>query len=369
LWFCFYTAIMMHKSIYFLVLFFICNPLQMNAQESNLKFKGSNVYLGNIEEDKLPVSITYSYINDSKINIKIIDINTSNDCKVINWNKQNQIKPGKSGFIKIIYGNTNRGNFNEKVNIKTDEATTKEITLSFGGEIVPRKKTMADSYGIKNGALSFKTNSLNFGEIKNSQKKSDTILITNNSKKIISLETAPSSPGFVDIQFSTTEIKPSAAEKIIISYDAKTRNSFGKTNDTIFIQTNDDINPLKEIYLTADIFEDFSKIKPEKLKLAPEAYMINTTYDFRYAKKGSEIKTVFNIKNKGKTQLVIRKADKSCDCIQTNYADKIRFDRDSPIEVIMNTSHLKGNIHETVTLITNDPKKNRIVLHLTGFVD
>ncbi|MFZ4414457.1 MAG: DUF1573 domain-containing protein, partial [Bacteroidales bacterium] len=153
------------------------------------------------------------------------------------------------------------------------------------------------------------------------------------------------------------------------TYDASLRNTFGKTRDTLYIQTNDEVNSLKEIYIKADIVEDFSKIKPEKLKLAPEAYLVNTTYDFRYVKKGIDVKKIFNIKNKGKTQLVIRKVDSSCDCIKTTYADKIRFDRDSPIEVIMNTTHLKGNIHETITLITNDPKNSRIVLHLTGLVE
>ncbi len=253
--------------------------------------------------------------------------------------------------------------------IKTDELNAKEISLTFGGEILPRKKTRADFYALKNGSLAFIKNSLNFGEIKNSQKKSDTVYITNNSEKIITLETSALNPSYAKIQFSATEMKPSAIEKITIVYDATLRNAFGITKDTIFIQTNDENNLLKEIYLTADIFEDFSKIKPEKLKLAPEAYMINTNFDFRYAKKGTDVKATFNIKNKGKTQLLIRKVDKTCDCIKVNYADKIRFDRDSPIELIMNTTYLKGNVDEKVTLITNDPKNARIVLHLTGLVD
>ncbi|NVN95829.1 MAG: DUF1573 domain-containing protein [Bacteroidetes bacterium] len=359
----------MQKQILFIFLTFIYSVLHISAQESNLKFKGATVYLGTIEENKLPLTVTFPYVNNSKTGIKIINIKTSNDCKITNWDKQKQIQSNISGFISIIYNNKNIGVFNEKVIVKTNEINTKEIILNFGGEIVPRKKTQADYYAFKNGALSFIKNTLNFGEIKNTQKKTDTLYITNNSKKTITLETSALNPAFANIQFSNTEIKPSALEKIIVTYNAGLRNAFGKTKDTISIQTNDEENPLKEIYLTADIFEDFSKIRPEKLKLAPEAYLINTTYDFRYAKKGSDVKALFNIKNKGKTQLVIRKVDLSCDCIKVNFADKIRFDRDSPIEVIMNTKYLKGNIHETVTLITNDPKNARIVLHLTGLVD
>ncbi len=360
----------MQKSLLILFFIFICSNLQISAQESNLKFRGSTVYLGSIEEDKLPVTVSFSYINNSKTAIKIIEIKASNDCKITNWNKQKPINPGTTGVFSVVYENKNIGVFNEKLIVRTNETGSKEISLSFGGEIFPRKKTRADYYAIKNGGLSFKKNSLNFGEIKNSLKKiTDTLYITNNSKKSISLEANPLNPPYVSMQFSATEIKPSAIEKIIISYNASIRNAFGKTKDTVSIQTDDDVNPLKEIYLSADIFEDFSKIKPEKLKLAPEAYLINTTHDFRYAKKGSDVKAIFNVKNKGKTQLVIRKIDLSCDCIKVNYPDKIRFDRDSPIEITINTTYLKGMVHETVTLITNDPKNARIVLHLTGLVD
>ncbi len=359
----------MRKSIIFFLFIFIYNALHLTAQESNLKFKGPTVYLGTIEEDKLPKTITFSYINNSNLNIRIIDINVSNDCKVSNWNKLSQIKPNMSGFINIVFNSTNIGVFNEKVLVKTSEPGGKEIILSFGGEIVPRKKTLADRYAINDGSLNFKKNNLNFGEIKNSQKKSDTLYFMNTSKKTITIEATAELPPFINIQYSNTEIKPSTFGKITITYDASLRNAYGKTKDTITIQTDDEMNPLKEIYLTADIFEDFSKIKPDKLKLAPDAYLENTTFDFRYAKKGTDVKAVFNIKNKGKTQLVIRKADASCDCIQSKYADKIRFDRNSPIEVTINTTHLKGNIHETITLVTNDPKQARIVLHITGFIE
>ncbi|MEI6694834.1 MAG: DUF1573 domain-containing protein [Bacteroidota bacterium] len=359
----------MRKSFFLFFIIFVYSSLHISAQDSSLKFKGSSVYLGNIEEDKLPTTVSFSYINNNKIAVKIIDIKASKDCKISNWNKLIPIKPGASGYISIIYENKNKGVFNEKLLLKTDEIGSKEITLSFGGEIIPRKKIRSDFYAIKNGSLSFIKNSLDIGEIKNSKKKSDTLYISNDSKKIITLATYELNPAYADIKFSSAEIKPSALEKITVTYDASLRNTFGKTKDTLYIQTNDEVNSLKEIYIKADIVEDFSRIKPEKLKLAPEAYLVNTTYDFRYVKKGIDVKTIFNIKNKGKTQLVIRKVDSSCDCIKTTYADKIRFDRDSPIEVIMNTTHLKGNIHETITLITNDPKNSRIVLHLTGLVE
>jgi hypothetical protein len=364
-----YINIIMHKKIIFIFISFIFCSLHVLSQDSKLKFKGTSLYLGNIAEDKLPLNFNFSYINNSNADIRIIDVKLPDNAKISNWNKQIPIKPNTSGIITISYSPKRLGLFNEKLIVKTNEAGSKEITLSFGGEVMAKKKTQVDYYKQKDGGLSFIKKSINFGDIKEFQKKTDTIYMFNSSNKSIKLESPSTLPVFVSIQFPKQEIEPNNAEKLIITYNAALRHAYGKTTDTVFVETNDEVNPAKAIYITADIFEDFSKIKPEKMKLQPEAYLVNTNYDFRLVKKGVEVKTVFNLKNKGKTQLVIRKIDKSCECIKVNYADKIRFDRDSPFEIIMNTTNLKGNVHETITLITNDPKSPRIVLHIMGIVD
>jgi len=341
----------------------------LSAQQSLLKFKNTNQYIGQIEENKIPTTVFFPYFNNGNKNIRIISVRCYDDTKPIDWNKNQTIAAGKQGGITFTYSGSRLGVFNQKIYIKTNEANSKEIELTFGGEVIPRPKTMADKYSLKSGALSFASNNIDFGEIKNTQKKTDSIFFINNTNKIISIENAEINPAFAKVILVTNDIKPKAKGKIIVTYDASLRNSYGITNDTIYIKTNEEENSLKEIYLRADISEDFSKIKPEKLKLAPRAYLINTNYDFKYVKRGEAVKTVFNIKNKGKTQLLIRKIDKSCECIQVVYPEKIRFDRDSPIEITMDTRGLKGSIHETITIITNDPDNPRIVLHLMGLVD
>lgn len=356
----------MKKIVFLLFLLFL---KQLSAQQNNLIFKSRNLYLGQVEENLLPLNVSFAYVNKGKTNIKIISVRCYDDTKSLNWNKNNSITPGKQDKLTFSYSGKHLGVFNQKIFIRTNEPNTGEIELIFGGEVIPRQKNISDIFNIKNGAIGFAGNSIDFKEIKNTQKKTDTIFFMNLSNKVLAIENYELNPNFIQMQIPDNEIKPGNKGKIIITYIASLRNAFGITKDTVYFKTNEETNAVKEIYVKADISEDFSKIKPEKLKLAPKAYLINTNYDFKYVKKGEPVTTVFNIKNKGKTQLLIRKVDKSCECINVVYPEKIRFDRDSPIEITMNTKYLKGNIHETVTIITNDPENPRIVLHLMGIVD
>ncbi len=77
----------MQKSILFFIFTLICSTLQINAQESNLKFKGTTVYLGNIEEDKLPVTVSFVYINNSAAQI----IEADNETKKSKLNQTNLV--------------------------------------------------------------------------------------------------------------------------------------------------------------------------------------------------------------------------------------------------------------------------------------
>lgn len=338
-----------------------------HGQESNLYFSNKSQYLGQIEENAFPIKVSFSYTNKGKSNIIIKAVKCYDDVTASNWDKNQIITPGKKGNIIFTYNGKRLGAFNQKIQITTNELNTKEIKLNFGGEIIPKQPGISDKYSIKIGDLLFEKNTFDFGEIKNTQKKTDSLFFINNSGKTISIENSELNPPYAKLVIVNNDIAPKAKAKIIVIFDASIRGAFGKTKDTIYIKTGEEEN--FQLFIKSDIYEDFSKVKPEKLKLAPKAYLINTNYDFKFVKRGNPVKTVFNIKNKGKTQLLIRKVDTSCDCIKVIYPEKIRFDRDSPIELTMDTHQLKGNIHETVTIITNDPENPRIVLHLMGIVD
>jgi len=339
------------------------------AQNSSLQFKTVNQYVGNISEKEIPLLVSFSYKNTSNYPIVIVSIKVPDDTQVTNWNKLKPIKPGESGNLTFKFNRKLQGVFNQKIQVKTNEPNTKPIELTFGGELIIHKPEPKIALETNFGSVKLSKNIINFGNIKNTEKKRDTIELYNLSHKTVRIENYELNGSFVTLQITPQELRNNGKGLIVINYDPNIRNAFGNTTDTIWIKSDEGDNLIFPIIIKSDIYEDFSKMKPEKLKLAPKAYLVNTNYDFRLVKRGTEVKTTFNIKNKGKTQLLIRKVDTSCPCIDVKYPDKVRFDRDSPIVITIYTNNIKGKIHETITIVTNDPSNPRITLHIMGIVE
>jgi|DewCreStandDraft_4_1066084.scaffolds.fasta_scaffold35647_2 hypothetical protein len=339
------------------------------AQNSNLQFKSVNQFIGNISENEIPLLVSFAFKNTGNNPIVIVNVNVPDDTKVTNWNKLKPIKPGESGNLTFRYNRKIPGVFNQKIVIKTNEPNVKPIELTFGGELIIPKTEPKLALETNFGSVKLSKNVINFGNIKNTEKKRDTIALFNLSHKAVRIENYELNGNYVKIDVFPEELRNNGKGVIIVNYDPNIRNAFGNTTDTVWIKSDEGDNLIFPIIIKSDIYEDFSKMKPEKLKLAPKAYLVNTNYDFRFVKKGTEVKTTFNIKNKGKTQLLIRKVDVSCPCIDVKYPEKVRFDRDSPIDITVFTNNLKGKIHETITIVTNDPSNPRITLHIMGIVE
>ncbi len=359
----------MTKRIFLFIIAVCFISLNISAQQSNLKFTNNNSNLGKIEDNKLPATVSFVYTNKSSEEIKIIDVKMSTNCSVSNWNKNKSILPGKGGALVFTYNVKQLGIIKEKIIVTTNEKVNNEIALSFNGEIVPRKRTHADMFTNTLGKLSFSTKVLDMGQILNTKKKIDTLYVVNNSKKPITIETSYLNPEYMTLECSPAELQPTKEGFVVVKYDAALRHDYGTVIDTIILQTNDGLDTLKKLNVKVEIIEDFSKIKPDKRKYSPKAYLGNTNYNFPLVKSGTAVKQTFSISNRGKTELVIRKVESSCECIEVTYPDKIRFSKEGAFNMVMNTSKKKGSIHETISIITNDPDNPKIVMTITGLVD
>jgi len=359
----------MTKRIFITLITLCFISINLIAQQSNLKFSNTNTFVGRIEENKLPAEINFIYTNKGTTDIKIVAIKLSVGCSVSNWNKNKAIPAGKGGALVFSYNPKHIGSFNEKIVITTDEKVNNEITLTFGGEIIARKRTHADLFNYKNGSLKFSAQTLNLGQIMNSKKKTDTLFVINNTQHKVTMESSYLNPPYITLECYPNVLLPLKEGFVIVKYDAAMRQDYGIMKDTLYLLTNDDPDSIKRINVRAEILEDFTKIKPEKRRLSPKAYLENTNYDFQMVTQGTAVKQSFNIINRGKTELVIRKVDCSCDCIEVSYPQKIRFSKEGVFNMVMNTSKKKGSVSETITIITNDPDNPKIVMHITGLVD
>ena len=73
--------------------------------------------------------------------------------------------------------------------------------------------------------------------------------------------------------------------------------------------------------------------------------------------------------NEGKSDLVIRKVSASCGCTAVQPDKQVIAPRESVnIKTVFNSAGKVGNQNKTVTIITNDPKKSKMILWVKGEV-
>jgi hypothetical protein len=103
---------------------------------------------------------------------------------------------------------------------------------------------------------------------------------------------------------------------------------------------------------------------------APSIYFDSQTMDFGKILEGQKLKHVFKFANKGTATLEVLSVVASCGCTSTLLSQKsIKAGQDGQIEVVVDTSGRSGALSKTVTVTSNDPLHQQVVLTMTAQVE
>jgi hypothetical protein len=234
--------------------------------------------------------------------------------------------------------------------------------------VIPHVRTVADTFPVISGNLLMKTNHIAFMEIKNTVVKTDTLGIYNNWNKPMTIAFS-NVPAFLTCKAEPQTLLPAKRGMIIVTYDAPKKNDYGLLYDNVKIMTNDTTEASKQLTISANIVEDFSKLTPQQKRNAPKIVFTSESYDFGTVKEGDPVKFSFEFKNDGTDDLIIRKTKASCGCTASNpEKTTLKKGESSKIDIQFNSTGKKGDQHKTVTVISNDPDKSNIVLNIKGKV-
>ncbi len=324
---------------------------------------------GVIKEEDGAAKCIFRVTNIGDDTLKITGVRPSCGCTASKYTKSG-IAPGASGEIEASYNTNHRpGKFNKSITVTTNDPDNARIILSIKGEVTPKPKTKADFYPNKLGNLYFKTNHITLQETKDKILKKDTFWIYNASKKEMTLK-FNNLPAHIKAEIKDPVMKPDMESYIAITYDAGEKKDYGYVFDKFFLSTNDDNQPEKLIYVSANIVQDFSWMSEKERNKAAHIQFETEKYDFGKVKNGEKIKYNFKFTNTGKSILKILKTKASCGCTATQLSEKeLKKNKTGEIQVVFNTAGRKGKQHKTITVITNDPDKSTIILHLEGEVE
>jgi len=241
------------------------------------------------------------------------------------------------------------------------------IGLEFN--INAQEQSIEKLFPFKIGNLRLKYNYITFNQIKNTEIVTDTLQIYNDWNYPMKVGFV-NVPGYITCIAQPELLKPKEEGMLIVTMNARKRNDFGFLYNRLTINTNDSVNKQKGLNVSAYIKEDFSHLTTEQIENAPKVVFNSERFNFGKVKDGDLVKYSFIISNEGNSDLIIRKTKASCGCTATKPEKTLLVKGEScKINITFNTKNRPGRQHKTVTVITNDPKKSDIVLHIEGTVE
>lgn len=335
---------------------------------TSLEFIETTHDFGEIKESLGHVTTVFKFKNISNKPVIIDRIYAGCGCTTTKYTKDT-ILPGKSGIIEAVYNTIkNIGAFNKYLIVYTNDTSNKGVYLYLKGYVFKGEKIIEEQYTQVIGHLKFRSNHIAFNRMKNNELKTDTLWFYNSSMKKMKIE-FEKIPQWVKVKPEKLSLKSTFDKYVLITYDASKRNDWGLNFDKFSIKTNDDTLSVKDIYVSAQIEEDFSSFTKEQLENSPVAYFKVTEYDFGEVKEGTNIFYRFELQNTGKSELEIRKVSTSCGCTISN-VDKttLKAGENCFVSASFNTGGRVGEQQKTITVVTNDPNKTIIILSLIGTI-
>lgn len=301
--------------------------------------------------------------------LRITNVRPSCGCTASKYTTED-IAPGASGFIEAAYDPTNRpGGFNKSIAVNTNDPQHETFVIYIKGDVIKRPPSKVDNYPTKLGNLRLTTNHYAFNEIKNTQKRTDTLRIFNETTQTILLNGTSEVPSFLKVEIPVKDLNPDDEGFIIITYDATKRDDFGFLFDKFNLLTNDNIMPEKLIYVSANVTADFSHLSEKQLARAPKIKVENEVVQFGEVKPGQNIEIKYVVKNEGRDPLQILKIKPSCGCtVAQSSKNSLKKDESTEIKFNFNTTGRNGVQHHNIVMYTNDPQRPVVVLYFQGTI-
>lgn len=322
---------------------------------------------GKFNEAGGKVTYKFEYVNTGGSDLIIQNVTASCGCTAPRWTRE-PVHPGEKGFVAATYNPAGRpGSFRKYITVISN-SNPGSVRLTISGEVIPKPRTIEDEYRNVMGPIRLKSKHLPFGNVKNTGITEKSVELVNNSDGPVKIE-FERVPSHISIRAQPATLKPGEKGSLIATYNAQKRNDWGFVIDHMGLKINGVSNRAYNLVISANIEEDFSSLTAEELANAPVLSVDNPEFKFGKIKQGENVEHTYVITNSGKSDLLIRKVKASCGCTAVNPEKNVIAPGESVnIKTLFRSAGKIGNQNKTVTIITNDPKKSKMVLWVKGEV-
>lgn len=354
------------------ILFFFCLaaffvPLTSQTVLPKMSFEKIIHDFGKFKEADGKVTYKFEFVNTGGTDLIIQNVSASCGCTAPSWTRE-PVPPGGKGFVAATYDPAGRpGTFRKYITVISN-TNPGNVRLTIAGDVEAKPRTIEDDYNYAMGPMRLKSNHLAFGNLKNTSTAEKQLEVINNSDKDVTID-FERVPGHVTIKAEPASLKPKQKGLIVATYSAPQRNDWGFVIDRMNLSINGITERNYSLVISANIEEDFAALSPAEMANAPVISVDNSEFKFGKIEQGEKVEHDYVLTNSGKSDLHIRKVSASCGCTAVQPEKKVIAPGESVnIKTVFNSAGKTGNQNKTVTIITNDPKKSKLILWVKGEV-
>ena len=334
-----------------------------------VRFEEKTHDFGDLLVSDKSVSCKFEFTNISKKPVVVHNVVSSCGCTVPHWTKE-PVKPGEKGSIEVTYKNDQGAYpFNKSITAYIS-GINRPVILHIKGVVYGKKLSIKEMYTHVIGSkVGTRESTLLIGNMYQGKSRSDATSIANLTKKPVKVRIESDDPAL------TMVVVPNpipAGDKASLTYTVNTKNGEKKWGKTEYWASfTIDSEPAEEkIKVVANIAEDFDGYTQAMKEKAAVPSFEKGYLDLQAVEEGITVDHTIIVKNTGKSQLVIYKADSDDGraTILTKAPVKVSPGKTAEIKIKYDTTGLSGEFVSIVTLTTNAPLRPRLDFFISGAI-
>ncbi len=234
-----------------------------------------------------------------------------------------------------------------------------------------KKIKLKEGYGFVLGNIGFAVDSSDFfiGDVQSGTQSTNKLKMYNYGKEEVVFSPGKSSQ-LISVTYDNSILYPHTEGVANVHFNAVRELPPGPVQLEVVIETNDELNPWKFLYLNANIIKgggiEIGKI--HYIDTVPR--MVFNHYNFEYGHKifNGRVRYDFMFSNMGSKELVIKKIELCNGCVLKGKPNRVIEPGESGSLVLAIKTRGIGVAHRSIKVYTNDPVNPVIYLGIHGTV-
>jgi len=193
-----------------------------------------------------------------------------------------------------------------------------------------------------------------FGDINEGVVVTHEFEVFNSGDEDLVISKVKASCGCTAAQPEKDVLKSGESTKIKVTFNSSRRS--GKQKKSVYIFSNDKINPQYKLAFTANIVKKEANPGVSSSVESARLVVANKKHNFGDVAEGKKVDLNVQLKNSGSKLLSIDKVKSSCGCTATLLSkNELKPGESTNLKIELDTSGRKGTLLRTVTIHSNDP--------------